>query len=1067
MRFITGIAVRNRTVTVLAIIIVLTSGIFAYNSLRVELFPEIEFPLVTVTTSYPSANPDAVVRDVTAPIERAISGTGGLESVQSTTFEGNSLVLATFTYGTDMANAANQIEAAVNNISFVGGVEEPSVGRFNPDQFPVIQFSVISDRNPAELEGIIQSSILPAISDIEGVLQVRVAGEIEQRVQITADPDRMTANGVSLFQISSALRDNNVSLPAGAIFDGRQAVLAKTTHTFNSIDDLKSLVVGMSESEPVLLGDVADVSLGAAAPRSISRTNGKPSVGVSVIKEAEANTIDVTTAVQDALDGLGGLPSDLEIVIVSNQGPSIQSQIDALLREAMFGFLFAVTVVFAFMVSFRPTILRGLFNTLRPTIVIAMSIPMSIFTGVLLMSWQDLSLNFMTLGGLAISVGRVVDDAIVVLENVYRHIQAGRERWRAALEATAEVGPAIFASTMTTIVVFAPLAFIQGLVGAFFAPFALTVSFALVASLLVALTAVPVLGAYLLRPGDLPDAVEEEEDVFLQETWMQRLYTPIIRWTLRHKAITVVSALVLTLGSMGMTFFIPVTLFSGGGERYLQIEVGLPPGTPPDRTLAEVIEIEEEVQGFAEVYSSTIGSSNLSPDSQPGGLNQANLLINLVKDAPEDIDQILRDDLDKEGRTLRIREIVDGPPTGGVEISITGSNYDDITGVARELTASLGELKEVINLESDVAQARDEASIQVDPGKAARIGLSTRQVGLQLSQYLVGETVTRITIGGTVTDVVLSGNRSSANGIGALENLTIAGPIGSAPLGELAEVVVSEGPVTISRTDGMRSATITGDIVAEDTQAVGPLGRREDIGALTPSGRLGFQWRHIRRHRRGIPGHLYLHGRRDNSCVSGNGGQPGVSQEPLRHHNDAAVRAHWGARRAAHHRPHAWPACHDGNPASHRHRGDQRHSADSFRRAAAGEGNGSLRRADQRWKGTAAPDSDDSPNDELRAAAPGCCFLRRRDHQRRAGDCGDRRSDELHRSYTHRSAGGIQHIQREHSAEVPANGCRLEPKAVAHNLISKGLGERGCRKECKIGRGTVLKLRPIYWPSKI
>ena len=836
MRFITGIAVRNRTVTVLAIIIVLTSGIFAYNSLRVELFPEIEFPLVTVATSYPSANPDAVVRDVTAPIERAISGTGGLESVQSTTFEGNSLVLATFTYGTDMAAAANQIEAAVNNISFVGGVEEPSVGRFNPDQFPVIQFSVISDRDPAELEGIIQSRILPAISDIDGVLQVQVAGEIERRVQITADPDRMTTNGVSLFQISSALRDNNVSLPAGAIFDGRQAVLAKTTHTFDSIDDLESLVVGMSGSEPVLLGDVADVSLGAAVPRSISRTNGKPSVGVGIVKEAEANTIDVTTAVQDALDELGELPSDLEIVIVSNQGPSIQSQIDALLREALFGFLFAVTVVFAFMVSFRPTILRGLFNTLRPTIVIAMSIPLSIFTGVLLMSWQDLSLNFMTLGGLAISVGRVVDDAIVVLENVYRHIQAGRERWRAALEATAEVGPAIFASTMTTIVVFAPLAFIQGLVGAFFAPFALTVSFALVASLLVALTAVPVLGAYLLRPGDLPDAVEEEEDVFLQETWMQRLYTPIIRWTLRHKAITVVSALILTVGSMGMTFFIPVTLFSGGGDRYLQIEVGLPPGTPPDRTLAEVIEIEQEVQGFAEVYSSTIGSSNLSPDSQPGGLNQANLLVNLVKGAPEDIDQILRDDLDKEGRTLRIREIVDGPPTGGVEISITGSNYDDITGVARELTASLSGLEEVINLESDVTQARDEASIQVDPGKAARIGLSTRQVGLQLSQYLVGETVTRITIGGTVTDVVLSGNRSSANGIGALESLTIAGPLGSAPLGELAEVVVNEGPVTISRTDGMRSATITGDIVAEDTQAVGRLVDEKILALSLPPG---------------------------------------------------------------------------------------------------------------------------------------------------------------------------------------------------------------------------------------
>ncbi len=836
MRFITGLAVRNRTVTVLAIIIVLTAGVVAYNSLRVELFPEIEFPLVTVTTPYPSANPDAVVRDVTAHIERAISGAAGLESVQSTTFEGYSLVLATFAYGTDMAAAEDHVSSAVNDIAFVPGVEESTIGRFNPDQFPVIQFSVLSDRDAAELDDIIQSRILPAISDVEGVLRVQVTGEVEPRVQITADPDRMTEKGVSLFQISSALRDNNVSLPAGAIFDGRQTVLVKTTHTLDSIDDVKSLVVGISDSEPVLLGDVADVRLGAAAPTSISRTNGKPSVGVSIIKEAEANTIDVTSGVREALDGLVGLPPDVEIVIVSDQGPSIQRQIDTLLKEAMYGFLFAVTVVFAFMLSFRPTILRGLSNTLRPTIVIGMSIPLSVLTGVLLLAWQDLSLNFMTLGGLAISVGRVVDDSIVVLENVYRHIQAGRERWRAALEATAEVGPAIFASTMTTIVVFAPLAFIQGLVGAFFAPFALTVSFALVASLLVALTAVPVLGAYLLRPGDLPDRVEEEGDVFLQETWMQRLYTPVIRWTLSHKVITVVSAVVLTVGSMGLTYFIPVTLFSGGGDRYLQIEVGLPPGTPPDRTLAEVIEIEGEIQGVAEVYSSTVGATNLSSGGQPGGLNQASILVNLASDAPEDIDQVLRDKLDKEGRTLRIQEIVDGPPTGGVEISIAGSNYGDITEATQKLMASIGSLEEVINLESNIAQARDEASIQVDPAKAARIGQSTREVGLQLSQYLVGETVTRITIDGAVTDVVLSGNRGSANGIGALESLTITGPIGSAPLGELAEVVVSEGPVTISRTDGLRSATITGDIVAEDTQAVGRLVDEKIATAPLPPG---------------------------------------------------------------------------------------------------------------------------------------------------------------------------------------------------------------------------------------
>ena len=823
MTFITGIAVRNRTVTVLAIILVLTAGITAYRTLQVELFPEIEFPLVTVTTAYPSANPDAVVRDVTDPIERAISGTAGLESVQSTTFEGNSIVLARFTYGTDMAAAETQISAVVNDISFVSGVEEPTVGRFDPDQIPVIEFSVISDRDAADLQGIVRSRVLPALSDIEGVLQIEATGEIERRVQITVDADRLAQNNVSLFQISNALRENNVSLPAGAIFEGGQAVLAKTTHTFGSIDDLKSLVVGVSESGPVRLGDVADVSLGAAAPKSISRTNGKPSVGVSIVKEAEANTIDVTSAVREALDGLTGLPSDVEVVIVSDQGPSIQHQIDTLLREALFGFLFAVTVVFAFMLTLKPTVPRGLLNTLRPTVVIALSIPLSVFTGVLLMAWQDMSLNFMTLGGLAISVGRVVDDAIVVLENVYRHIQAGRERWRAALEATAEVGPAIFASTMTTIVVFAPLAFIQGLVGAFFAPFALTVSFALVASLLVALTAVPVLGAYLLRPGDLPEGAGEEDDAFVHETWMQRLYTPIIKWTLRHKAITLLGAFALTAGSMGLTYFIPVTLFPSGADRFLQIELSLPPGTPPNRTLAEAVEVEDRVSEVAQVYRSTIGASGLLFGGAPGGLNQASILVNLSDDAPEDIAQILREELDTGGRTLRIREVQSGPPTSGLDVRITGSNYGDIVAVSQELSASIGEVDGVINVETNVAQARDEASIQVDPAKAAGIGLSTRQVGIQVSQYLIGETVTRITIDDTVTDVVLSGDRRVAGGIAAVESLIIAGPLGSAPLGELAEVVVREGPVTISRTDGLRSATITGDIVAEDAQQVGRL----------------------------------------------------------------------------------------------------------------------------------------------------------------------------------------------------------------------------------------------------
>ncbi len=821
MRFVTATAISRRTVTLLAVILLLAGGVFAYNSLQVELFPEIEFPLVVVTTSYPSADPEAVVRDVTAPIERIIEGTEGLESLQSTSFEGNSLVLATFKFGTDMADAQSAIQNHVNVLTFPPGVEQPEVGRFDPDQFPVIQFSVVTDDGADIASQFVESRILPELSGIEGILQVSVTGDVERQVRVSANPDRMLANGVALPQIAAALSDNNVTLPAGLVFGGGSSLPVKTVHTLGSVEEIRDLVVSAPPNGPVLLSDVADVELTDGTPSSISRTNGKPAISVSVVKDAEANTIEVTEAVRAALDGLTDIPPGVEIIIVSDQGPEIQEQIDTLLKEALYGFLFAVGVVFIFMLTIRPTVVRGILTTLRPTLVIALSIPLSVFTGVLLMTWQDMTLNFMTLGGLAISVGRVVDDAIVVLENVYRHIQSGKERWRAALEATTEVGPAIFASTLTTIVVFIPLGFIQGLVGAFFLPFALTVGFALAASLAVALTAVPVLGAYLLRPGDLPEGAGEDDIAFVHETWMQRAYTPVLRWALGHKAITIIAAAALTVASLGLLTLIPVTLFPSGGQRYVEINLTLPPGTTPDRTLAEVIQIEDQVKDISEIYTATVGATELGGGGIPGSFNQASLLLALTDDAPEDAAGYLRERLAGPGRQLQIAEQGDGPPAGGVEISVAGPNYEDITEVSNELISSLEGLDGVVNLNSDVTQARDEVAVEVDPSAAAAIGLTSRQVGFQLSQFLVGRSVTTINIDGKATEVVLSGDRESVGSVDKIGDLVIAGPGGTAPLRELAELITREGPVTISRADRQRASSITGDITAEDTQAVG------------------------------------------------------------------------------------------------------------------------------------------------------------------------------------------------------------------------------------------------------
>ena len=876
MGWITKLALSRRSVTTLTIVLVLAAGIFTYRTLPVELFPEIEFPLITVTTFYPSANPEAVAKDVTEPIENVMSGLDGLESVQSFSSENRSIILASFEFGTDMTDAESVLSSSVNGISFPGGVADPIVGRINPDSFPVLQLSVTGEREMVELQEILDSRILPEISGVEGVFRVEITGDIQRQAQIVADPAKIREKGVTLFQVSQALRENSVAFPGGAISSGAGQVLPiKTTNSYESLDDLRSLVVGFSPSamtrpgaappasvssapssppSPVTLGEIADVSLRAGTATSISRTNGKPSIGVSIIKDPDANTIDVTTAVLDTLEAVGDLPAGVDVVTVSDQGPAIRDQITTLEREAILGLALAVTVVFVFFLTLRPNAIIGILSTLRPTVVIGLSIPLSIFMGVLLMSWQGLSLNFMTLGGLAISVGRVVDDSIVVLENVYRNIQGSRDRWRAALDATVEVGPAITASTLATIVVFVPLGFIPGLVGAFFFPFALTVSFALVASLLVALTAVPVLGAYLLRQGDLPENVGEIEELADSEAeiqsaytpvpvharrsasglWMQRAYTPILRWALGHKAITLVAALVITLGSLSLVAFIPVNLFESSGDRFANIDMSLPPGTPAEATLSELEKIESEVAPYAEVYISTIGSPSASFGANiPGGFNQSNTFARLNEDAPEDILDTWRNTLEgvSEG-SINITEVSNGPPTAGLEVNVTGNDYSDISAVTLQLMSELETVEGVENVTSNVSEARDEIVVNVDPRQAAKVGLSAQQVAFQVNQFFVGQSVTRVQTENGPVDVVLSVDSTGVSDIESVNALAIAGPLGVSSLGEVAEVEILPGPVTITRTDGLRSASITGSITSDDAQAVG-IAIQEKVDGLT------------------------------------------------------------------------------------------------------------------------------------------------------------------------------------------------------------------------------------------
>ena len=810
--------------TILAILVVLVGGIYSTLRLKIELLPDIEFPVITVSTFYPSANPNAVADDVSIPIENLVSGMRGLSRLQSVSSENLSLVIAEFEFGTNMDETEAALSRSLDGLVFPQGAQEPRLLRLTPDVFPILQLSVVGDRPLGELQQLTASKIAPEIRSVAGVFSAEVTGGSEQQLLIAAIPERLAATGISLAHIAGVLQANNVSIPAGAIaVDGRSLPI-RATHRFKSVDEISNLIIGVSGAalgpgdrsptpspgtrpRPVLLKDVADIGLVNTTRRTLSRTNGQESLGIAVVKEPDANLVDVASAVHSRLGELqGDLGDDVEIATIFDQAPDVQSAIGDVAREASYGAVFAVGVIYLFLFSFRSTL------------VAAVSIPLSILTGLIVMGWLGISLNIMTLGGLAIAVGRVVDDSVVVLENVYRHIQEGEKRLQAALDATREVAGAIFASTLTTIVVFAPLAFIGGIVGAFFTPFAITVSVALLASLVVALTVVPVLGSlFLLRKGP-----EMEGGI-----WLQRVYAPVLAWSLKHRIYTLLIAVLLFVGSFGLAPFIGRALFSGGDAKILILSLELPPGTATATTLREAIAVESEVaslDGDVVTYQTTVGSGE-TVFRRGGGLgnagsNAADMIIQLSADSDTAaVAEELRRRLENGDaeRKITVAEFQGGgPPEGEMELVVSGDAYSEIASAADTLVAALADVGGLVNVASNTAAAKPEVAINVDPARAMARGLTAAQVGMAINSLLVGRAVTQVELDGKSVDVVLRGRVADVDSIEEIRALRI----GSVTLQEIADVMLEDGPVQIVRIDGKRAVSVTGSIVEENAAAV-------------------------------------------------------------------------------------------------------------------------------------------------------------------------------------------------------------------------------------------------------
>lgn len=801
MHLLSVFSLRNRALIALLTIVIGIFGGIALTSLKQELFPSVTLPQLTVISSYRGASPDVVEADVSTPIEAAIQSVDGLESTAATSGAGISTVSASFSYGTDLARAEQKIQLALNRIEdqLPDAVDTQVVG-FSLSDFPIVVLAVTSDLDADELSALLRDQTIVDLSNLPGVGQATLSGGSGQRVTITPDLTALGANGLSTQTIRDALDANGVLLATGVIDEGGSELTVQAGSALTSADDIATLPL-LGGRSVVTIDDVADVEIVSNPVTAISRVNGDPSLTISITKNPAANTVDVANEIEAALPALAAaIGSSTEFTTVFNQAPFIEQSIESLALEGVLGLTAAVLVILLFLLS------------VRPTLVTAISIPVSVLVTFIGMLATGYTMNVLTLGALTIAIGRVVDDSIVVIENIKRHLSLGEEKKTAILAAVREVATAVTASTATTVAVFLPIALVGDITGELFRPFALTITIALIASLLVSLTIVPVLAYWFLKAPKATGAQESAEDELQKPNALQRAYLPALGWTVRHPVITLGTAAVILAGTVGLVSVTPTNFVGDQGQNTISVSQTLPAGSnlaTIDEAATTVEDALLDIEGV-EVVQVSIGSDGASVLSFFGG--GADATYSITTDP----------DFDQEELRLTVTDVLDdlngvgelsvGSGGGGfssdVEIEVRAADPDELAAATEELLSGVQELDITAQAESNLAVTQPYLAIEVDREKAAEAGLSEIAVGGIVAEAMLPAAVGSVTIDNTVLSIYVT-NPNAPVTVQELRDFLIPTTAGFVPLSELASVDEVEAPATISSERGIRTATIT------------------------------------------------------------------------------------------------------------------------------------------------------------------------------------------------------------------------------------------------------------------
>jgi HAE1 family hydrophobic/amphiphilic exporter-1 len=823
MHKLAAICVKRPVFATMLIMALMVVGAFSFFTLGVDLFPKIDLPTIVVTTANPGASAEEIETEITKRVEDAVNTTSGIDTMQSTSIEGNSTVVIQFSLDKSGDVAAQEVRDKVNQIipQLPETAKTPIVQKMDPDAQPVLQMVVSSPRPLREVTEIADKQIKPRLENIAGVGQIQLIGGLKREIRVWVDPEKMRAYNVAVSDVANALRQQNVELPAGSVNAGEKELSVRTLGRLVDPAQFNEIAVARRGSYVVKIRDIGHAEDSEEEPVTAARLNGNPAVTLVVSKQSGENTVATADGVKQRLQEIkASLPKDINIQIINDQSLFIKSAVHSLEEHLIEGSILAAVIIFIFLAN------------IRTTLISAIAIPTSIISAFGLMAAMKLDLNQITMLALTLMVGIVIDDAIIVLENIYRYMEEkGMPPMQAAVEGTKEIGLAVMATTLSLLAVFLPIGFMGGITGRFMSSFGFTASFAIAVSLLVSFTLTPMLSSRFIKvkPRDEVDAHHGSKDVKFFR-FLDRHYTHMLEWAMGHRKSMVALCVAVSLTTIPLFMMVGKNFLPVDDRSEFQVTVRAPEGTSLAATLTITERIARDLREQKGVVATltSIGSSSGGFVTLASASNRATIYVKLVpvdqrNFSQNDMMDRTRQLLKKYPSDLRTSVITAGGAGGGqadVQYVLSGPDLDKLNEYSQKIVAKLQQTPGVGDPDMSMVFGKPELRVEIDRQRAADLGVKVNDIATALNTLVAGQVVSSFPSGGEQYDVRLRAAREYRTSVEGLSQLIVfsTNKQGWVPLDQVVRIKGGTAPSSISRLNRQRQVTISANVLKGGSQ---------------------------------------------------------------------------------------------------------------------------------------------------------------------------------------------------------------------------------------------------------